>query len=161
MKLIVQRVFRASVAVEGREISEIGKGFFVLLGVKDGDMEKEAEILAEKLSKLRVMSFDFAQDKSDPPSPKASEGHSKMNLTVGDVGGEMLVVSQFTLYGDTKGGNRPSFIQAARPEIAKPLYEYFVAQLKSRGVRVQTGKFGAMMKISAVLDGPVTILIES
>lgn len=149
----MQRVSSASVAVRGRQISKIKRGLFVLVGIKEGDTEKEADFLVEKLFKLRVMSFDSAQDKSDK--------NDKMNLTANDVGGKMLVVSQFTLYGDTTGGNRPSFIKAARPEVAKPLYEYFVEKLKSHGAKVETGEFGAMMKIDAKLDGPVTIIMES
>lgn len=145
MKLVIQRVLQANVSVEKKVISEIGKGFFVLVGVKVGDTKKEADFLAEKLFKLRVM--------GDP------EG--RMNLSVKDVSGEMLVVSQFTLHADTKGGNRPGFTQAARPEAAEPLYEYFVDKLKSLGMTVKTGKFGADMKITAHLDGPVTILVES
>lgn len=145
MKLVIQRVNKASVSVNGKVVSSIGKGLFVLVGIKDGDTEKDAEFLAEKLAKLRVM----------------SDKVGKMNLTVSDVGGEILVVSQFTLYADTSGGNRPSFIKAARPEIAKPPYEYFVNQLKGLGVKVATGKFGEYMEIETALDGPVTIILES
>lgn len=140
-------------------VGEIGKGLFVLVGIKEGDTEKDAEFLAEKLIKLRVM-----DDKEE-----------KMNLTVSNIDGEMLVVSQFTLYADTSGGNRPSFIpqshsvrqgaslltHAARPEVAQPLYECFVDQLRAKGVSVKTGKFGEYMEIDAILDGPVTIILES
>lgn len=145
MKLVVQRVSSAKVVAGGKETSSIGKGLFVLVGVKDGDTKKDAEFLAEKLAKLRVM----------------SDKEGKMNLTVNDVGGEMLVVSQFTLYADTSGGNRPSFIHAARPEVAEPLYEYFVDKLKAQSVKVKTGEFGEYMEVSAVLDGPVTIIMET
>lgn len=145
MKLVIQRVLRASVTVEDECISQIGKGLFILVGIKTGDSEKEAVSLAEKVSKLRVM-----RDEND-----------KMNLNIPSVQGELLVVSQFTLYGDTSGGNRPSFIRAARPEAAEPLYEFFLQKLKGLGLVVKCGKFGAEMKIDAVLDGPVTILMEA
>lgn len=144
MKLVVQRVKNASVTVEKEVLSHISHGFLVLVGITGADTKSEADFLAEKLSKLRIM----------------SDATGKMNLSVKDVGGSMLLVSQFTLYGDTKDGNRPSFINAARPEIAKPLYDYFVEKVKSLGVTVGTGKFGAEMKIDAELDGPVTILME-
>lgn len=145
MKLVVQRVKNASVRVEKEVISHISHGFLVLVGITGADTKSEADFLAEKLVKLRIM----------------DDGAGKMNLSVKDVDGSMLIVSQFTLYGDTTGGNRPSFIKAARPEIAEPLYNYFVEKVKSMGVTVGTGKFGADMKIDAELDGPVTILIEN
>ena len=144
MRLVIQRVKNASVKASGTVVGEITKGLFVLVGIKKGDTEKSAEELAEKLSKLRVMA-----DKED-----------KMNLSVRDVGGEILVVSQFTLYADTKGGNRPSFIQAGEPETAKKIYEHFISQLREKGIKVETGSFGDYMEISAELDGPVTILLE-
>ena len=144
MRLIISRVSRASVKAKGEIVGQIAKGLFVLVGVKKGDTEKNAEVLAEKLSKLRVMA-----DKED-----------KMNLSVKDTAGEILVVSQFTLYGDTKGGNRPSFIQAAEPETAKRIYEKFVRELREKGIKVETGSFGDYMEIEALLDGPVTILLE-
>ena len=124
------------------KVGEIEKGLFVLVGVKKGDTEKDAETLAVKLSKLRVM--------ADPKD--------KMNLSVTDAGGSMLVVSQFTLHADTSGGNRPSFINVEEPDKAKKLYEFFVAKLKENGIKVETGSFGDYMKIETVLDGPVTIL---
>jgi D-tyrosyl-tRNA(Tyr) deacylase len=130
------------VRVNGEVVGKIGRGLFVLVGIKKEDTEGTAEILAEKLVKLRVMA-----DKA-----------GKMNLAVGDVGAELLVVSQFTLYADTSGGNRPSFIEAALPEDARGVYEHFVTTLKALGVKVETGKFGEYMEISAELDGPVTIL---
>jgi D-tyrosyl-tRNA(Tyr) deacylase len=144
MRLVVQRVEKAKVikVSDGSTAGEIGKGLFVLVGVKKGDSEKDAEMLAAKLSKLRVMA-----DKED-----------KMNLTVADVGGSMLVVSQFTLHADTSGGNRPSFINAEEPKRAKELYELFVNKLKENGLTVETGSFGDYMKIETVLDGPVTII---
>ena len=144
MKLVVQRVNRASVLVKGKTIGKIGKGYLVLLGVKKGDGEKEADYLSERLAKLRVMA-----DKND-----------KMNLSLKDIGGEVLVVSQFTLHADTKKGNRPSFVKAEEPKRAEELYEYFVDSLKNQGIMVETGKFGAMMRIDAELDGPVTILLS-
>ncbi len=144
MRLIISRVSRASVKANGKTVGQIAKGLFVLVGVKKGDTEKNAEELAEKLAKLRVMA-----DKED-----------KMNLSVKDIAGEILVVSQFTLYGDTKGGNRPSFIQAAEPETAKRIYEKFVMKVREKGIKVETGSFGDYMEIEALLDGPVTILLE-
>jgi D-tyrosyl-tRNA(Tyr) deacylase len=157
MRLVVQRVEKAKVLRQvyterGRSaqdklweaIGEIGKGLFVLVGVKKGDTEKDAESLAAKLSKLRVM----------------ADAQDKMNLTVADVGGSMLVVSQFTLHADTSGGNRPSFINSEEPGRAKELYEYFVKKLKENGLTVETGSFGDYMKIEIVLDGPVTILFS-
>ena len=158
MKLVIQRVKSASIEVEGKTISEIGLGILVLLGVTTSDTEKEADFLVEKLAKLRIM--------ARLPSPEGEanggqgENDKKMNYSIRDVGGEMLIVSQFTLYGDTKGGNRPSFIKAARPEIAKPLYDYFIEKVKAQKISVQTGQFGADMKIKALLDGPVTIILE-
>ena len=144
MRLVVQRVEKAKVeSVESEKLlGEIGKGLFILVGIKKGDSEKEVESLAQKLSKLRVMS-----DKA-----------GKMNLSVNDVGGQVLVVSQFTLYADTSGGNRPSFIDAEEPKKAKELYEYFIAKLKENRIKVETGSFGDYMKIEAILDGPVTII---
>lgn len=158
MKLVVQRVKNASVTVEKKVISHIEKGFLVLLGITGADTKSEADFLSEKLIKLRIM--------ARLPSPEGEadggqdDANKKMNFSIKDVGGQILIVSQFTLYGDTTGGNRPSFIKAARPEVAKPLYEYFIEKVKSLGVPVGTGKFGAEMKIDAELDGPVTIIIE-
>ncbi len=144
MKLVVQRVKKAKVSrIEDKKVvGEIGLGLFVLVGFKKGDSEKEVETLSDKLSKLRVMS-----DKND-----------KMNLSIQDAGGSMLVVSQFTLYADTAGGNRPSFIDAEEPAKAKDLYELFVSKLKEKGIKVETGSFGDYMEIETILDGPVTIL---
>ena len=145
MRLLIQRVSKASVNIEGKLVGEIAKGLFVLVGIKKGDTAKDAESLAEKLFKLRVM----------------ADEEGKMNLSVADVKGEFLVVSQFTLYADTSGGNRPSFIQAADPALAKKIYEHFLATLREKGARVETGTFGAYMEIDSQNDGPVTILLES
>ena len=145
MRLVVQRVKRASVSVVGTSeiVGKIRKGLLVLVGVKEGDSKKDAEILVEKLAKLRIM----------------ADRTGKMNLSVKDVDASILAVSQFTLYADTSKGNRPSFIKAANPKLAQEVYEYFVAQLKEKGIKVETGRFGDYMEISALLDGPVTIVI--
>ncbi len=146
MRVVLQRVSHSKVTVNGKIIGEIGPGYIILLGVKEGDSEKEAKFLAEKIVNLRVMS-----DEND-----------KMNRSILDVGGKILVVSQFTLYADTSGGRRPSFIQAAKPEISKPLYELFVEELKRLGVKkVATGEFGAYMEVEICNDGPVTIIMDS
>jgi D-tyrosyl-tRNA(Tyr) deacylase len=145
MRLVVQRVNKASVSVDKKIVGKIGKGLFVLIGVKDGDRLEDAEKLAEKVSKLRIMS-----DEND-----------KMNLSVKDVKASVLAVSQFTLHADTSKGNRPSFIKAAEPKVADRVYKQFVAKLKDLGIKVETGEFGAYMKIDAELDGPVTIILES
>lgn len=144
MRLVVQRVKKAEVKTvkDGKTVGRISKGLFVLVGVKKGDTIKDTEVLAEKLSKLRVM----------------ADGNDKMNLSLKDADGKLLVVSQFTLYADTSAGNRPSFIDAALPEEAKLIYECFVSKLKEKGIRVETGSFGDYMEIDCVLDGPVTIL---
>ncbi len=144
MKLVVQRVKKASVKTvkDGKVVGEIKKGYLVLVGVKKEDGLKDAEMLAGRLIKLRIMA-----DKND-----------KINLSIKDVDGEMLVVSQFTLYAETSGGNRPSFINAALPGDAKKIYEHFVNKLRESGIKVETGNFGDYMEIDAKLDGPVTIL---
>ena len=146
MKLVVQRVEEAKVTrvSDGKVVGEIGRGLLVLVGFKKGDLSKTVEFLADKLSKLRVMS-----DEDD-----------KMNFSVVDAKAKMLIVSQFTLYADTKGGNRPSFISAEEPEKAKELYQFFVEKVRSNGIEVETGSFGDYMKIEANLDGPVTILYD-
>lgn len=144
MRLIIQRVKKAKVSASGKVVGQIGKGLFVLVGVKKGDSENEAERMAEKLSKLRVM----------------ADEEGKMNLGVKDVGAELLVVSQFTLYADTSGGNRPSFTHAAEPKAAKKIYEHFLAKLREKEIKVETGSFGDYMEISSELDGPVTIFLE-
>jgi len=146
MRLVVQRVGKAKVirVSDEKAVGEIGLGLFILIGIKKGDSEKDADYLVEKVSKLRVMS-----DEDD-----------KMNLSVGDVNGKILVVSQFTLYADTKDGNRPSFINAEDPVKAKKLYEYFIEKLRAKNIGVETGSFGDYMKIETILDGPVTILFS-
>ena len=145
MKAVVQRVKKTTLSVDGQLISEIPFGLTVYLGVKTGDSEKEAAYLAKKIAALRIF----------------EDENGKMNLSVKDVGGEVLLVSQFTLYGDASHGNRPSFTLAERPERAEPLYEYAVEQLAAQGVTVKKGVFGADMKIEQYNDGPVTILLEA
>lgn len=146
MRAVVQRVSRADVTVEGKVIGAVGPGLMVLLGVGSGDSEADSDYIAEKIAGLRIF-------------PDAEE---KMNRSVLDVGGGVLVVSQFTLYGDVSKGKRPSFIDAARPEQAKALYERCVERLRALGVKdVATGEFQATMDVSLVNKGPVTILIES
>ena len=147
MRAVVQRVSRASVKVDGVVAGEIGKGLLVLLGVSQSDKESDADYLAGKISGLRVF----------------EDGDGKMNrsVTEGESGGAILVVSQFTLYGDVRRGKRPSFDAAARPEQANRLYEYFVERLRAAGIRCETGKFQAMMEVELVNHGPVTILLDS
>ena len=144
MKVVIQRVKNASVKVDGKVVGEIEKGFLVLVGIKVGDTKEQADYLVKKLCNLRVFS-----DEND-----------KMNLSIKDVKGKLLIVSQFTLYGDCSQGNRPSFIEAARPEEANPLYEYFCNQCELNNIEVQKGIFGADMKVELINDGPVTIIIE-
>ncbi len=145
MRAVIQRVTRARVAVEGRVVGEIGAGFLVLLGVSRTDNPDSAAYLAEKIANLRIFSDEAG----------------KMNLSLLDIGGSALVVSQFTLYGDTRGGRRPSYIQAAPPEDASRLYEEFVRAIRALGVPVETGVFQTHMQVELVNDGPVTILIDS
>lgn len=145
MRAVIQRVERASVSVEGEIRGQIGAGFLVLIGVEEGDGDADFRYIADKAPNLRV--FEDEQ--------------GKMNRSLLDVGGEVLAVSQFTLLGDARGGRRPSFITAARPETADPMYERLVADWRARGIRVETGVFGAHMKVSLVNDGPVTILLDS
>jgi len=145
MRAIVQRVSRCRVTVEGNIAGEIGAGLLVLLGVSKTDNEAAADYLVEKIIGLRIF----------------EDGEGKMNLSVQDSGGAVLVVSQFTLYGDTRRGRRPSFDAAARPEEAKRLYEYFVGKVRAAGLRCQTGQFQAMMDVELVNSGPVTILLDS
>lgn len=144
MRAVVQRVTESTLSIGGEVHSEIGKGFMVLLGVTETDTEEDAKVLAEKISKLRVF-----RDEND-----------KMNLSLIDIGGEMQIVSQFTLYADCHKGNRPSFINAALPEKAIPLYEKFIDHVKSIGIPVVTGVFGADMEINLINDGPVTIILD-
>ncbi|GDY09196.1 MAG: D-tyrosyl-tRNA(Tyr) deacylase [Planctomycetota bacterium] len=145
MRAVVQRVSRASVTVTGEVVGQIGRGFLVLLGVEDGDRQDEAVYMAQKIAGLRV--FEDAE--------------GKMNLGLAEVGGAMLVVSQFTLLGDCRKGRRPSFIQAARPELADELYRAFCAEVRGQGIEVQTGRFQTHMDVELVNDGPVTLLIDS
>lgn len=144
MKIVVQRVKNAQVEVEGKEVGKIEKGFLVLLGVTHSDTKEQADYLVNKLCKLRVFT-----DEND-----------KMNLGLKEVGGELLIVSQFTLYADCLQGNRPSFIQAAKPDKAEELYQYFCMECEKNGIHVEQGIFGADMKVSLLNDGPVTIIIE-
>jgi|SRR5947209_4834072 len=145
MRAVVQRVTRAKVIVEDETTGEIKQGLVVLLGVARDDSETDAEYLAAKIAALRI--FD--------------DEAGRMNLSVKDVGGGMLVISQFTLYGDVRRGLRPSWIDAAAPEIAEPLYEFFIARVRESVTCVGTGKFGAEMQVELVNDGPVTILLDS
>ena len=145
MKAIIQRVSGASVFVDNTQISSIKNGFLILLGVQQGDDEKDLEYLVKKTVGMRIFKDD----------------NQHMNLSIKDVNGEALVVSQFTLCADTHKGRRPSFIHAAPPEIAEQMYQQFCEQLKVAGVPVQTGKFGAMMGVSLINDGPVTIILDS
>jgi D-tyrosyl-tRNA(Tyr) deacylase len=144
MRALLQRVSKASVTVNGQTLSTIGKGLLILLGVGHGDNEEQAKFLAEKIANLRV--FEDEQGKT--------------NLSVLDVKGEALVVSQFTLYADTRKGRRPSFTDAALPDVAEPLVNQFVELLRGHGVPTQTGKFGAHMEVEIYNDGPVTIWLE-
>lgn len=144
MRIVLQRVSRASVTIVGVLTGTIQRGFCVLVGFTSTDTPEVAEWMAEKIVGLRLF----------------SDAEGKMNLGLSDVGGSVLVVSQFTLYGDAGKGRRPSFIDAARPEIAIPLYEYFIAKLRARGVTVATGEFGADMQVEIHNDGPVTLLLE-
>jgi D-tyrosyl-tRNA(Tyr) deacylase len=145
MRAVVQRVTQASVEIEGKVVAEIESGFLVLLGVWQGDQAADADYLVEKIIHLRIF----------------SDEQGKMNLSLLDIGGDLLVVSQFTLYGDTRKGRRPSYIDAAEPVQANSLYEYFVEQARRKGLKVETGVFQAMMRVSLTNDGPVTILLDS
>lgn len=145
MRALIQRVARASVTIDGAVHGSIGQGFLVLLGITDGDTADDAVYLADKVVRLRVFT-----DEDD-----------KMNRSLADVGGGILIVSQFTLYGDCKKGNRPSFTAAARPETAIPLYEAFIARCRESGLPVETGEFGADMKVDLLNDGPVTLWMDT
>lgn len=146
MKAIIQRVSRADVRINGKTVAEIGCGLLVLLGVADGDTSADADYLAKKIALMRIF----------------CDSDDKMNLSVQDVGGSIIAVSNFTLCADASHGNRPSFIAAARPEIAEPLYEHFVHKLRENGVKnVQIGIFGADMQVGIENDGPVTIMLDS
>ena len=145
MRAVLTRVKHASVSVDGKIIGQIGEGFLVLLGVTHEDTEAQAEKLADKLTGLRIF----------------EDENGKMNRSLEDVGGQVLVVSQFTLYGNCKKGRRPEFLAAARPEIAIPLYEKFIALCRDKGFSVETGEFGAEMLVESVNDGPVTLIVDT
>lgn len=145
MRIVVQRSKRASVTVEGQIIGQISKGLVLLVGVTHDDMEEDAVYLAEKIANLRIFEDD----------------QEKMNVSLLDVGGEILSVSQFTLYGDCRKGRRPNFMDAARPEHAEQIYEAFNRHLRTIGISVETGRFGAMMDVELINDGPVTFILES
>ncbi len=146
MRIVVQKVSQASVKVEAGIVSEIGKGLLILVGVEDKDTQEDIDWLTAKITQLRI--FD--------------DEKGVMNLSVKDIDGEILIVSQFTLHASTKKGNRPSYIRAAKPDFAIPMYEKFIVAIENAiGKKVETGRFGAMMEISLVNDGPVTIIIDS
>lgn len=146
MRVVLQRVKECNVKVDNKIVGEISQGFLLLLGVKDGDLQQDAIKLAKKISGLRIF----------------TDNDDKMNLSLGDIDGSVLVVSNFTLYADCSHGRRPSFIKAARPEISEPLYEFFCEQLIENGIsNVQRGIFGADMEVSLINDGPVTMVIDS
>ena len=146
MRVVVQRCSRAEVRIDGISVGQIDKGFMLLVGVTDTDTQAEADLLAKKIAQLRVF----------------EDAAGKMNLALGDVGGAILSISQFTLYADCHKGNRPSFIRAARPQTAEPLYDYFNKVLRKQyNIHVETGRFGADMKVDFINDGPVTILLDT
>lgn len=145
MRAVVQRVSSSNVTVDGNEISNIDKGLLVLLGVTHGDSSKDVDYLLEKIVNLRIF----------------EDENEKMNLSLKDINGELLVVSQFTLYGDCRKGRRPNFTEAAKPDLANDLYEEFVEKARRQSINVGTGKFGAHMMVELVNDGPVTMLIDS
>jgi D-tyrosyl-tRNA(Tyr) deacylase len=144
MRVIIQRVTKANVKVGERVVGKIGPGFLLLVGIKTGDGEEEVRLLAKKILELRIM----------------ADEKEHMNQSILDVQGEILMVPQFTLYADTRKGRRPSFVQAAKPKVAKNLVEKFVAELKKSGLRVEKGEFGARMEVELVNDGPVTITLD-
>ncbi|OYX82090.1 MAG: D-tyrosyl-tRNA(Tyr) deacylase [Flavobacteriales bacterium 32-34-25] len=146
MRVVIQRVSEASVTIENKVVASIEKGLLVLVGIEDADAQEDIDWLVAKIAKIRIF----------------GDENNVMNLSVQDIDGDIIVVSQFTLHAGTKKGNRPSYIKASKPEIAIPLYENFVRKLESEmGKKVQTGEFGADMKVSLINDGPVTILIDS
>ena len=145
MRAVIQRVNYGRVTIDGRVTADIGKGLVILLGIGPGDDEEKSAALAKKIAQLRIM----------------EDGQGKMNLSILDTGGSAVVVSQFTLYADTRRGNRPSFTDAAPPQTASPLVDHFVAQLRALGIPTQTGEFGAHMLVALENDGPVTIWIEN
>lgn len=146
MRVVIQRVAEASVTIENKIVASVKKGLLILIGIEDADAQEDIDWLVAKIAKIRIF----------------GDENNVMNLSVQDIDGDIIVVSQFTLHAGTKKGNRPSYIKASKPEIAIPLYENFVRNLELQmGKKVQTGKFGADMKVSLVNDGPVTILIDS
>ena len=145
MRCVVQRVTEAAVRIDGEVVGQAGKGFLLLIGVEAGDTAEDMDYIARKVPNLRIF----------------EDEDGKMNRSLLDVGGDILAVSQFTLLGDARGGRRPSFITAARPEMADPMYEALVERGRGEGIHVETGRFGADMKVSLVNDGPVTILLDS
>ena len=145
MRAIVQRVKKSELNIDNKLFSKINKGFMVLLGITETDTEEDIKALADKILKLRVF----------------EDENGKMNLSISDVNGELQIVSQFTLYADCHHGNRPSFTTAAKPDFANPMYERFVAYCRNTGINVETGVFGADMKINLINDGPVTIFLEA
>lgn len=145
MRAVIQRVAEAAVRIEGEVVGRIGQGFLVLIGVEAGDEEKDFQYIASKVPNLRIF----------------EDENGKMNRSILDVGGAILAVSQFTLLGDARSSRRPSFIQAARPEIANPMYERLVSHWRDMGIHVETGRFGADMQVSLINDGPVTLLMDS
>lgn len=145
MKTVIQRVKNASVVVDNRVVGEIGQGLLVLLGITHDDLEKDVEWMVNKIVNMRIFSDD----------------NDKMNLSLLDVNGEILVISQFTLYGDARKGNRPSFTSAAKPELAERLYNMFINKCIEAGIKTETGIFGADMKVKLENDGPVTLVLES
>ena len=145
MKVVIQRVIKSSVRINNKEVAKIGKGFLILLGISKDDNFEKADYIIKKIYNSRVFS-----DEND-----------KMNLSIQDINRELLIVSQFTLYADCKKGNRPSFINAAPPEEAEKIYEYFINECKKNNLKVETGEFGADMKVELINDGPVTIILEN
>ena len=145
MKVLIQRTSKAGVSIDGETVSSINKGILALVGIEKGDTKEQVEKLAKKVVNLRIF-----PDEND-----------KMNLSLMDIQGEMLIVSQFTLCGDCKKGTRPSFDKSAPPDIANELYEYFISLVKNCGIKTGTGKFGAMMEVSLINDGPVTFMLEA
>lgn len=145
MRVVLQRSKNAAVTVDGQTVGAISRGLVLLVGVADGDTERDAAYIADKVAGLRIFDDDAG----------------KMNLSVLETGGQVLSISQFTLYGDCRKGRRPNFTGAARPEYAEPLYDRFNELLRERGLHVETGRFGAMMDVSLVNDGPVTLIVES
>ncbi|ADO84556.1 D-aminoacyl-tRNA deacylase [Ilyobacter polytropus] len=145
MRVVVQRVTKAQVSVEGNVIGKIKEGLLILLGITHGDNEKDTKWLVNKISGLRIF----------------SDGNGKMNKSIEDIEGEILLISQFTLYGDARKGRRPSFIEAAKPDIAVPLYNKFIDLVKEKNIKISVGEFGADMKVELLNDGPVTMIIDS